>query len=62
MKTCSFVASGRVAACAALLMAGVSVAFAQTADERTWVNLLPGGAYSWDMGRGPLCSIGRPFL
>lgn len=45
MKTCSFVASGRVAACAALLVAGVSVAFAQTADERPWVNLLPGGAF-----------------
>ena len=26
-------------------MAGVSVAFAQAADERPWVNLLPGGAY-----------------
>ena len=45
MKTRSFVASGRVAACAALLMAGVSVAFVQAADERPWVNLLPGGAY-----------------
>ena len=45
MKTCSFVASGRVAACAALLMVGVSVAFAQADDQRPWVNLLPGGAY-----------------
>ena len=45
MKTYCFVASGRVAACAALLMAGVSVAFAQAAEEQSWVNLLPGGAY-----------------